>query len=225
MTEPVLPPTFLFRFSVPCLQLPTQLPPRELELPEPYAIRGFGTLEDRREFAELRLGWGEDRLELSLRVRSKMRSQWCQATRLEDSDGLSVWIDTRDTQNIHRASRFCHRFIFLPRGGGPRLTDPIARLMPVSRARENPNFSDGSPIDIRTAQHVDGYALRAPHSGRHPDRLRPPGTRPPGIHLRGDRSRNGLAGVRRELRVPLRFRSRAVGNAGTGAGLTLSGES
>ena len=37
----------------------------------------------------------------------------------------NVWIDTRNTQNIHRAGRFCHRFAFLPVGAGGK---PDVRL-------------------------------------------------------------------------------------------------
>ncbi len=56
---------------------------------------------------------------------------------LDSSDGLRVWIDTRDTHNIHRASRFCHQFVFLPTGGGPRLDQPVAEQTLINRAREN----------------------------------------------------------------------------------------
>jgi hypothetical protein len=48
-----------------------------------------------------------------------------------------VWIDTRSTLNIHRASRYCHRYAFLPVGGGRRQDEPIADQMLINRAREN----------------------------------------------------------------------------------------
>ena len=66
----------------------------------------------------MRAAWSEAGLAFSVRVEGKKHPSWCRETKLEDSDALQLWIDTRDTHNIHRASRFCHRFIFLPGGGG-----------------------------------------------------------------------------------------------------------
>jgi hypothetical protein len=57
-------------------------------------------------------------------------------SRIDDSDSLQIWIDTRDVHNVHRAGRFCHRFVFLPCGGGQRLDQPLAGTLPINRARE-----------------------------------------------------------------------------------------
>jgi hypothetical protein len=62
---------------------------------------------------------------------------WCREGRLEDSDGLQVWIDTRATLSIHRASRYCHRYVFLPAGGGSGNLQPVADQLLINRAREN----------------------------------------------------------------------------------------
>ena len=86
-----------------------------------YRLPSLGELEGQRSFADVRAAWSEAGLAFSVRIEGKRHPSWCRETKLEDSDALQVWIDTRDTHNIHRASRFCHRFIFLPAGGGRNL--------------------------------------------------------------------------------------------------------
>jgi hypothetical protein len=121
----------------------------------------FGELEDRPMFADVRLGWNESGLGLSVRVRGKKQSPWCRESRPEDSDGLSLWISTRSTHNIHRATRFCHWFVLMPQGSG-RLSDrPTARLVPIPRARQEPNKIAPDRLVIRSERRVDGYVLRA----------------------------------------------------------------
>ena len=132
-----------------------------MELPEKYRVPSFGELEQRPLFADLRLGWHQQGLGLSLRVKGKKQEPWCRPTRVEDSDGLMLWIDTRNTQNIHRASRFCHHFVLLPAGGLRKADDPLAVLCEIPRARENPKRIKEDAIKIRSEKRVDGYLLRA----------------------------------------------------------------
>lgn len=159
MSENLLGPTFLFRFSVPCRRLDPVWTPRGIELSDEHVLPSFGELESRRLFGDLRVAWSEDGLSFSLRVQGKKQTPWCRATRAEDSDGLHVWIDTRDTHNIHRASRFCHRFIFLPFGRGRRQEEPVATLVPINRAREQPKPIGQIVLGVMSEKRVDGYTL------------------------------------------------------------------
>jgi hypothetical protein len=161
MTEPILAPTFLFRFAVPCQYLAKPWSTRDIELPQKYRMPSFGQLEQRPMFADVRLGWSEEGLGVSVRVQGKKQSPWCRSSRFEDSDGLFLWIDSRDTHNIHRASRFCHRFALLPQGSGPQREKPTAGLLPIPRARQDPKPVDPEVIKIRSEKRVDGYLLRA----------------------------------------------------------------
>jgi len=130
-------------------------------LTDEHVLPSFGELESRRLFGDLRVAWSEDGLSFSLRVQGKKQTPWCRASRAEDSDGLHVWIDTRDTHNIHRASRFCHRFLFLPFGGGRRRDEPVATLVPINRAREQPKPLGQTVPSVLSEKRVDGYALKA----------------------------------------------------------------
>ena len=159
MTETLLAPNFLFRFSVPCRYKAELWSAKDAQLDEKYALPFFGELEGKRRYAELRAAWSEEGLAFSLTVIGKSQPPWCRDSRIEDSDGLQVWIDTRNTQNIHRAGRFCHRFAFLPIGSGRRLDEPVAVLLAINRAKESPREIESGALKIRCQRVNDGYLL------------------------------------------------------------------
>jgi hypothetical protein len=135
-------PRFLFRFSVPVSRREPVWKPDGIELDASYQLLNLAELDadtDNRErtFADVRMAWSAGGLVFNVRVDGKKQPPWCRDGRLEDSDGLQVWIDTRATLNIHRASRYCHRFAFLPAGGGARHVEPVADQLLINRAREN----------------------------------------------------------------------------------------
>jgi hypothetical protein len=161
MADSLIPARAIFRFAVPCLHAGAGSLAGGLELPERFQLPFFGELEGRAPLAEVRAAWNDEGLVFSVRVFGKRQAPWCRDVRIDDSDGLQVWIDTRDTHNIHRASRFCHRFVFLPSGGGPKLEAPVAEQMLINRARENPKPVKSAQIKARSEKRVDGYVLRA----------------------------------------------------------------
>ena len=161
MSEALLAPTFLFRFATTCRYRKNLWAEKGIKLGEAYVLPSFGELEGKPLFADLRAAWSEEGLAFALKVVGKKQTPWCRATRLDDSDGLQVWIDTRNAHNIHRASRFCHRFVFLPFGGGQRLDAPVAELAPINRAKESPKPFDNTALEVRGTKRHDGYVLHA----------------------------------------------------------------
>src|SRR5687768_2519237 len=101
MADTLLSPAFLFRFSTNCRHVGKLWPQRSGELGQEYTMPSFGELEGRPRFADFRLAWNEAGLEVQLKVMGKSQEAWCRETRAEDSDGISIWIDTRDAHNIH----------------------------------------------------------------------------------------------------------------------------
>jgi hypothetical protein len=138
----LLAPRFLFRFSVPVMRHDANWKASGIELGESHRLLNLAELDantaDReRQIADVRAAWNPQGLIFNVTVTGKSQPLWCRDERLEDSDGLQVWIDTRATLNIHRASRYCHRYAFLPAGGGRGNTDPVADQLLINRAREN----------------------------------------------------------------------------------------
>ena len=159
-TDRLIAPSFLFRFSVPCLVKDSIWSKDELELPDTHRIPNFGELDGRAAFADVRLGWSAEGIAFSMRVVGKKQSVWCRDSRIDDSDGISILVDSRDTHNIHRASRFCHRFVFMPQGGGKKSLTPVAKLINLARSKENPKPIQEGLLKIRAEKRIDGYILR-----------------------------------------------------------------
>ena len=135
MLPDLLTPSFLFRFSLPLLRHDRRWPACT-PLADDHKLLTFTALDDGRESADVRGAWSDDGLTFSVRVVGKKHRPWCRENQPEESDGFHLWIDTRDTKNIHRASRFCHHFVFLPTGGGNRLDRPVAEQVLINRARK-----------------------------------------------------------------------------------------
>ncbi len=161
--SPIIPPSFLFRYEIPVMRLDSLdqsasksiLLPQECGLPWPTALNGD------ESWADVRLGWHPDGLVVSLSVEGKSGFPACNPKTPEESDALVVWIDTRDTQTIHRASRYCHLFYFLPSGSGRGAKDPIGQEAEIARAKESHTLATSSELDVQSETRKDGYTLRA----------------------------------------------------------------
>ncbi len=161
MSDRLLPPRFLFRVAVPCQFQDPIWTAQGAQLGPLFRLPNLGELDDARPFADVRAAWSEAGLSFFVQVEGKRRPPWCRESRPDESDGLRIWIDTRDTHNIHRASRFCHQFIFMPAGSGRNLAEPYGELYFINRARENPKSVRPEALKVRSEKRVDGYLLEA----------------------------------------------------------------
>jgi len=159
----LLPPAFLFRFALPVKRI-AKLPKsgtRPLNLPADTALPSLAELGDGNRYGELRIAWNGDGLGISLSVRGKRFPPEADAAVPENSDGLSLWIDTRNLQDVHRASRFCQRFLLCPTGGGKRGAEPVIRRLPIARAREEAPPVNTAEIRLWSEVDKQGYTLEA----------------------------------------------------------------
>lgn len=157
--QAMIPPRGAFRFAVPCRYRKTLWSAKGLNLGPEYGLVYPGELDGAPQFADVRAAWNEEGLAFSVRTSGKKRPAWCRSSRMVESDGLNVWIDTRPTQMIHRASRFCHHFAFLPTGAGKTGNDPAAGQLLINRAKEQASPSSGRQLHVRSEPRVDGYVL------------------------------------------------------------------
>jgi hypothetical protein len=116
-------------------------------------------LRPQPQFADVRLAWNEQGLGIQWEVRGKDRQLVGDATRPRSSDGLSLWLDTRDTRDIHRASKYCHHFWFLPVGGGSDLDEPAAGQLKINRALQDAPHASASQILLRKHHVKGGYQM------------------------------------------------------------------
>ena len=157
LSEPLVPPRFVFRFSLPCGKREPLWSDKGLE--PKYRLASFADMDAAPTPAEVRAAWSQAGLAFSVLVTGKRQPPWCRASRPDESDGLQLWIDTRDVHNVHRAGRFCHRFLFMPTGAGTRLDQPVAQWLPINRAREQPRAIAVGQLQVRSQKRSDGYSL------------------------------------------------------------------
>lgn len=155
-------PSFLFRwsFSVPQVKSLPGRTGRLVDLPDACRLPALGELDGRRDFADIRLGWNQAGLGVCVEVRGRTKKVIAAADEMNHSDGLTIWIDTRNTQGVHRATKFCHQFCLLPMGAGRKGQDPVAVQIPLARAREESTM-DTSLVELQSSVEKDGYRLEA----------------------------------------------------------------
>jgi hypothetical protein len=134
---------------------------KEAQLPEEFRMLTPSALDGKSEFADVRMGWNEQGLAVSVRVHDKKQHVWCHPSRPDDSDGLHLFVATRDIRTIHRANRFCHYFVCCPSGGDTREAQPFATMLPIQRAKDPPKAISASVLKVRSEKRIDGYLLRA----------------------------------------------------------------
>ena len=157
----LLSPGFLFRWSIPIRQV-TGIPNKSsplLNLPESCRLPSLGELDSLTEFADVRMAWNFDGLAVSVRVHG-----WSQVEKVRPTDAdfnaVRLLIDTRNTQGIHRATRFCHQFLLHASKNG-RKADPGVVQIPLARAREESSMANVSLIRLHSEMFPEGYLLEA----------------------------------------------------------------
>ncbi len=156
-----VPSRFLFRFAFAAPHL-AELSPKALpsELPATCRLPSLTELDGTPDFAEWRCGWNEAGLAISVTVQGKQQSLKCDPLSSKTSDGVHLWIDTRCTQNVHRATRFCHHFVMLPMGRGAGKREPSITQFPFANAREEVSErSAGVSVTLSNQVTADGYQL------------------------------------------------------------------
>lgn len=105
--------------------------------------------------------WNDNGIGFSVEVTGKKHPAVSNIDRPDDTDGFQIWLQTRGTQNIHRASRYCHHFCLLPNGAGDDGLDPVVRQLPIARASEDAPRSEPDAFRICSERRTDGYLIEA----------------------------------------------------------------
>lgn len=155
-----VPKNLLFRYRIACNHFDSK-PTSAFDLGDEYIFPNFGAFEGQFRFAELRVGWNDHGLFIQTEVAKKEQSLWCRDSQLLDSDGVQIWVDTRDTHNVHRASKFCHWFVLLPEGGGDEGKKPMASMLKINRSKDDSPTINRHKIDVAAKPTKSGYILKA----------------------------------------------------------------
>ena len=159
----LVPNRFLFRVRYVC-PFVADIPDDDedlFRLPDACRVESLADMDGKGDFADVRLAWNEAGLAVQVEVRGKDQSPQCDPATPRFSDGLSLWIDTRDSRTSHRASRFCHQFHFLPSGGGEDRDEPAVVQAKINRASQDAPLAEPGAIPFRVKRRATGYRLAA----------------------------------------------------------------
>ncbi|WP_165220303.1 hypothetical protein [Aquisphaera insulae] len=110
MTKALLPQPFWFRLSASAPRVEAMPRPGKdgplLDLSAACGLPDFAALDGRTSWASVRVGWNSQGLGIAVIADGRAKV----SDRPEGFADIHLWVDTRDTRNVSRATRFCHRF-------------------------------------------------------------------------------------------------------------------
>ncbi len=142
-------------------ELPLKKNSHLVELDEGHRIDNFAGMDNEKNFADVRLGWNELGIGISVEVRGKQQLAVGNPDRPRGSDGVTLWLDMRDARTGHRGSRNCHQFHFLASGGGPEHDEPAFVQTKINRALEDAPFAAVGAVLLKVQSKKSGYLLEA----------------------------------------------------------------
>jgi hypothetical protein len=162
-TKQLLPQIFWFRIAAPCVRvedIPHVTDPiRLLDLPETCALPDFSPLEGQSGWAEVRLGWNARGLGITV-VADGLSDQQLVRDRPEGFAVVNLWVDTRDTRNVNRATKFCHRFTARLQVNGHRQQLSVdVTQRPIARALADAPICRPQVIETRVEVGRSGWVL------------------------------------------------------------------
>jgi hypothetical protein len=162
MTQQLFDPALLFRLQLRPTRTQLKFGSANWRLPDEAALPALGqSVSGQNSLASFRMAVSDTALFVSAYVTGKRHKAWCRESMLDSSDGLHVWIDTRNSRDVHRATRFCHHLVFAPAGRGPKFEQPCCGWVPINRARENSKPPSDKSISLQAVVSAAGYELHA----------------------------------------------------------------
>ena len=163
---PIIPNRFLVRVCHPCpfvKDAPRDTDEDEhlVELPEIAQLNNFAALDEKENYADVRLAWNEFGLAVQVEVKGKSQPPVGDSDKPSASDGLRLWIDTRDARASHRGSRYCHQFAFFPTGGGRDKGEAFLTQSKINRALQDAPMANLADVPFRAHRVKGGYRLEA----------------------------------------------------------------
>ena len=159
---PILPQAFWFRFAAACPHvdgIPKAAGPRLLDLPEACRLPDTTRLDGKGPWADVRVGWSAAGFAVQVEADGEL-AYLSSDDRPEAVYGMQLWVDTRDTRNVSRATRFCHRFdlrLERPKGGAKTALAAQVHQRPIARAVADAPIARAADFDVRVARTKGGW--------------------------------------------------------------------
>lgn len=163
ITKPLLPQVFWFRMAAPCVRI-EEIPRTAgsgglLDLPGTCELPDWAELDGTASWARVRVAWNPRGLGISV-VADGVSEQQLKHDRPEGFALVQFWIDTRDTRNVSRATRFCHRFVArIQIAKSRRQLTVDASQRPIARAQADAPLCRSELIETRAELGKSGWSL------------------------------------------------------------------
>lgn len=156
----IVPPSFLFQYQLSVLRM-DDLPRkkgRPLQLPDTATIFVPATMNEGSAGFDVRLAWNPNGLAMELAVHGKKQEISGRQHDLKHSDYVSVFIDTRHTANVHRATQFCTALRIFP--SDEAFNDqPTVQFVDLAQQSGTRRAQDAKKVVLAVASLSDGYRL------------------------------------------------------------------
>ena len=157
----IVPSALLFDYRV---QIPACPDPsrrktgRMLKLSDAAQLPVLSSMDGVATFAHLKAGWNVNGFGIVVSVRGRTKPLTGIPHQLDRSDCIELWIDTRPTGNVHRATAYCHRLACLPVDDS---TDGScsALPLPIAQQREIKGEMQAQHVQLRVHSFNNGYDL------------------------------------------------------------------
>ena len=137
-STPLLPQPFWFRVAHSCRRVEAmpRVKGRLLDLPESCTLLDQGALGGKPGWVVARAAWNDKGLGLAFTVSRPAGSSFRVNAKVLPL--VQIWVDTRDTRTVHRATRFCHKFEIKLFPIGTRDFTVIVASVKIPRALADP---------------------------------------------------------------------------------------
>ncbi len=150
---------FEYRFRVPACPDPSRTKTgRLLKLSRMAQLPVLSIIDGRQTYSTLSAGWNANGLGIVISVRGRTQPLTGDPNRLEDSDCVELWIDTRPVGTVHRATGYCHRLACLPRDHSASGA-PSAVSLAIPQQREVRADMQTRYIQLRVHLRKGGYDM------------------------------------------------------------------
>ena len=157
----LLPPPFWFRVAHSCRRVEAIPRPkgRLLDLTSAHELVDLAGLSGMASWARVRTAWNDHGIGFAFEVTGKVGEISPEPSRPSGADGVQIWIDTRDTRTVHRATRFCHRFVATLSQGSEKSLDVELSQKPIARAAADAPLTPAAAARARAERIITGWRL------------------------------------------------------------------
>ena len=160
MDNQIIPPSFLFQYSMAATQV-SAIPRKKgglLQLDDSTRLFVPSRLNNAGSHLGLKVAWNPEGIGIEVDVRGKKLPPTGRRSSLRTSDHLSISIDTRHTANVHRATEYCASVNVLPVDEDAD-DKPSVRFVEIAQQRAMKRDQDGRKCGVQCHPHASGYTL------------------------------------------------------------------